>query len=102
MEYIQDGVTLNDLFKDVNSGTRLLRENLSDGEIETVYRQFANFMLQLFQLDLNHIGSLEPPTPKIQIPIRPLTWKTHDILQTGVYTFDTPSLALSVRTPDRS
>lgn len=91
MEFIQDGVSLNDLLKDVNGGTRLLREDLSDDEMETIYRQFANFLLQLFRLDFDHIGSLDSPTPELRFPIRPLTWKAHDILQTGgVDTFSTP------------
>lgn len=90
MEFIHDGVSLNDLLKDVNGGTRLLREDLSDDEMETIYRQFANFLLQLFKLDFDHIGSLESPSPELRFPIRPLTWKAHDILQTGgVDTFGT-------------
>jgi len=87
MEYIQDGVSLNDLLKDDN-GTRLLRDDLSDKEIETLYRQFANFLLQLFKLDFDYIGNLDSLHP---VPSRPLTWKVHDILQTGgVDTFGTP------------
>jgi hypothetical protein len=94
MEFIQDGVSLNDLSKDLNGGTRLLREDLSDDEMETIYRQFANFLLQLlqpFKLDFDHIGNLDSPTPELRFPIRPLTWKAHDILQTGgINTFSTP------------
>ena len=91
MEFIQDGVSLNDLFKDLNSGTRLLREDLSDDEMETIYKQFANFLLQLFRLDFDHIGSLDSPSPKLRFPIRPLTWKARDIHQTGgVDTFGVP------------
>lgn len=83
-------MSLNDLFKDLNSGTRLLREDISDDEIETIYRQFASFLLQLFKLDFDHIGSLDCPTSEHRFPIRPLTWKAHDILQTGgVDTFGT-------------
>lgn len=82
MEFIH-GASLNDLFKDVNGGTRLLREDLTDDEMETIYRQLANFLLQIFKLDFAHIGSLEYPTPELRFPVRPLTWKAHDILQTG-------------------
>lgn len=90
MEFIQDGVSLTKLLKDVDSGTRLLKEDLSDDEMETIYRQFANFLLQLFKLDFEHIGSLQSPNPSLRFPIRPLTWKAHDILQTGgVDTFGT-------------
>lgn len=80
MEFIRDGVSLNDLLKDPNGGTRLLREDLNDEEIEIIYRQFAKFLLQLFKLDFEQIGSLDSPTPGLHFPIRPLTWKVHDIL----------------------
>ncbi|KAH9211811.1 hypothetical protein DL95DRAFT_464505 [Leptodontidium sp. 2 PMI_412] len=83
VEFIQDGVSLNDLLKDPNDGTRLLREDLNDEEIEIIYRQFAKFLLQLLKLDFEQIGSLDSPTPGLRFPIRPLTWKVHDILQTG-------------------
>lgn len=83
MDFIQGGVCLNDLLKGSKGGTRLLREDLSDIEMETIYRQFAVFLLQLFKLNFDHIGSLDPPTPELSFPIRPLTWKAHDILQTG-------------------
>lgn len=89
MEFIQEGVSLNDLLDD-KSGTRLLRDDLSDQEIETIYRQFANFLLQLFKLDFDYIGNLHSPHPELRFPSRPLTWKVHDILQTGgVDTFGT-------------
>ncbi|KAL1844635.1 hypothetical protein VTK73DRAFT_2129 [Phialemonium thermophilum] len=52
MEYIQDGVCLNDLFRDATNGSRLLREDVSDDEMETLYRQVAGFLLQLLPLDL--------------------------------------------------
>jgi hypothetical protein len=78
-----NGVSLSDLLKDVNGGTRLLREDLIDEEIEAIYRQLANILLQLFRLNFDRIGSLNSPTPELCFPIRPLTWKAHDILQTG-------------------
>jgi hypothetical protein len=90
MEFIQNGVSLNDLLKDTNNGTRLLRDDLSDREIETIYRQFANILVQLFKLDFDHIGNLDSPSVDLRFPSRPLTWKIHDILQTGgVDTFGT-------------
>lgn len=83
MDFIQDGISLGTLVKDLTGSTRLLREDLSDEEMEIIYRQFANFLLQLFKLDFDHIGTLDSSTPGIHFPIRPLTWKSHDILQTG-------------------
>lgn len=83
MEFIKDSISLNDLLKETSGGTRLLRDDLTDEEMECIYRQFANFLLQLFKLDFDHIGNLDSPSPELRFPRRPLTWKAHDILQTG-------------------
>jgi aminoglycoside phosphotransferase (APT) family kinase protein len=86
MDFI-DGVSLSDLLQDPNAErpTRLMREDISDSDIEVIYRQLANFLLQLFKLDFDRIGSLpslkagdQSPTPS-----RPLTFKAHNILQNG-------------------
>lgn len=91
MDFIQDGVSLNKLLRDPESGTRLLRNDLSDGEMEILYRQVANFLLQLFKLDFDYIGNLASPHPELRFPERPLTWKAHEILQNGgVNTFGMP------------
>lgn len=84
IEYI-DGVMLKDLFMGVRSGngSRLLREDIPDGDVECIYRQMANFMLQLFKIDFPHIGSLPALVTGFPAPIRPLTWKAHDILRSG-------------------
>lgn len=78
MEYIQDVISLNDLLKNTNNGTRLLRDDLTDDEMEIIYRQISGFLLQLFKLDFDHIGNLESPIPELRFPARPLTWKVHD------------------------
>lgn len=83
-----DGVSLSDLLKDPNAErpTRLMREDISDSNIEVIYRQLANYFLQLFKLDFDQIGSLPSPNDKVQNltpPPRPLTFKTHTILQNG-------------------
>lgn len=86
MDFI-DGVNLSDLLRDPNAEkpTRLMREDIGDIHIEFVYRQFANFLLQLFKLDFDHIGSLPSPSAEAEspLPIRPLTFKVHRILQGG-------------------
>lgn len=80
MEFIE-GVSLGEIFKDGES--RILREDIPESDIEFVYRQMANTMLQLFDLNFDRIGSLPTPRTGYSVPIRPLTWKTHDILRTG-------------------
>ncbi|OAA60340.1 Protein kinase-like domain protein [Niveomyces insectorum RCEF 264] len=52
MDFIH-GACLNDLLIDPNEAdpTRLIREDACDGDIEVIYRQMANFMLQIFDLD---------------------------------------------------
>ena len=84
MDFIE-GVSLQRLLKDPNAehDTRLIREDISDSDIEFIYRQFANFLLQLFELDFDRISSLPSPKTGFPVPIRPMTFKVHDILQTG-------------------
>jgi len=93
MDFI-DGVSLSDLLEDPNAkrATRLMREDISDSDIEVIYRQLANILLQLFQLDFDRIGSLPWLRAEAQspTPTRPLTFKAHSILQNGgVDTFGT-------------
>ncbi|OKL55256.1 hypothetical protein UA08_09477 [Talaromyces atroroseus] len=86
MDFIH-GVSLSDLLKDpqAEQPTRLIREDIDDSDIEVIYRQFANFLLQLFKLDFDQIGSLPSPNAERQnvVPNRPLTFKAHSILQNG-------------------
>ncbi|KAL6236317.1 hypothetical protein BDW75DRAFT_250229 [Aspergillus navahoensis] len=56
-------------------------EEISDADIEYVYRQMAHVMLQLFKLDFNHIGNLPTPKTTFPAPSRPLMWKGHEILR---------------------
>lgn len=95
MDFI-DGVSLSDLLKDPNAErpSRVVREDISDGELEFIYRQMANFLLQLFQIDFDRIGSLPSPQGEDEArsptPPRPLTFKAHSILHNGgVDTFGT-------------
>lgn len=75
------GVCLNDVFGE--DGSRLLKENIPDADVEYVYRQMAHFMLQLFKIDFDQIGSLPTPRTRFRAPYRPLTWKVHEILRVG-------------------
>ncbi|KAJ5202184.1 hypothetical protein N7449_004263 [Penicillium cf. viridicatum] len=62
MDFV-NGVSLSDLLRDANAEhpTRVMREDISDNDIEVIYRQMANFLLQLFKLDFDRIGSLPNP-----------------------------------------
>ncbi|KUJ07302.1 uncharacterized protein LY89DRAFT_677923 [Mollisia scopiformis] len=100
MDFIE-GVSLNSLLKDPDAelDTRLMKEDISDNDIEFIYRQFANFLLQLFKLDFDRIGSLPSPKTKFPVSIRPMTFKAHDIMQTGgVNTFGDRSKGFSTAT----
>ncbi|ODM21877.1 hypothetical protein SI65_02721 [Aspergillus cristatus] len=81
MEFIE-GVSLGEALKK-DDGSRLLREDIPERDVEFVYRQMANIMLRLFEIDFDRIESLPTPKTGYSVPIRPLTWKTHDILRTG-------------------
>lgn len=85
IEFI-DGVSLKEVFTE--GGPPVLKESSPDYGIEYIYRQMANFMLQLFKIDLLRLGSLPTPIAGFPSPLRPLTWKVHDILQHGgIHTF---------------
>lgn len=86
MDFI-NGVSLSDILKDpkAKQPSRLMREDIDDSDIEFIYRQFANFLLQLFMIDFDRIGSLPLPNTESQNPTsnHPLTFKAHTILQNG-------------------
>ncbi|ESZ95861.1 phosphotransferase enzyme family protein [Sclerotinia borealis F-4128] len=84
MDFI-NGISLSELLQDPNAElTRLMKEDISDSDIEIIYRQMANYLLQLFQLDFDQIGSLPSPKPGAAPTLtRPLTFKAHSILQNG-------------------
>ena len=80
MEFIE-GACLNDIF--TGGDSRLLKRDVSRDDLEFVYRQIANFMLQIFEIDFERIGSLPTPITGYSPPSRPLTWKLQEIMQTG-------------------
>ncbi|KAJ5177114.1 uncharacterized protein N7482_002991 [Penicillium canariense] len=85
MDFI-NGVSLLDILQDPNAEhSRVMREDISESDIEVIYRQMTNFLLQLFKLDFDRIGSLPSPHPEAQSPTppRPLTFKAHCILRNG-------------------
>ena len=47
-----EGVSLGDILQDPKSpNSRIMRQDVSEGDIETIYRQIARFMLQLSKLN---------------------------------------------------
>lgn len=85
MDFV-DGVSLSDVLQDPNAEcpSRVTRADISNSDVDVIYRQMAGFLLQLFQLDFDHIGSLPSPQAEAQAtPPRPLTFKAHIILQDG-------------------
>lgn len=87
MEWI-NGIFLGGLL--IDNESRVIKEDISDDKIEFIYRQMADIMLQLHEIDFERIGNLPTPRTGASVPVRPLTWKVHDILRTGgVNTFGT-------------
>ncbi|TAQ90016.1 hypothetical protein B7494_g1641 [Chlorociboria aeruginascens] len=81
MDFIE-GISLESILKE-EADKRLIRNNISDSDIEYIYKQFARILLKLFQLDFDFIGNLPTPKTGFQAPVRPLTFKVHDIIQLG-------------------
>ncbi|KAK3327799.1 hypothetical protein B0T19DRAFT_461065 [Cercophora scortea] len=81
-EFIQ-GVSLKNILRDDEAeGSVLLRNDLDDREVEIIYRQLAQFMLQIFELSFNQIGDL-PLESATAPPRRPLTLTAHEITRLG-------------------
>ena len=63
---------------------RTLRSDISKGDLENVYRQLANILLELATLDLPRIGSLSAiPAHDVCIDSGPLTLKMNEIESHG-------------------
>ncbi|OQE06526.1 hypothetical protein PENVUL_c017G05713 [Penicillium vulpinum] len=86
MDFI-NGVSLSSLLQKPNAEqpSRVIRDDISDSDIEVIYTQLANFLLQLFDLDFDQIGSIPSPEAETQSPTppRPLAFKAQTILQNG-------------------
>ncbi|TPX14899.1 uncharacterized protein E0L32_005008 [Thyridium curvatum] len=93
-----EGVPLDSILGDPRAthNFRLIRDDIGESVIESLYRQLAKILLQLFQFDFDRIGSLLVPKTRYRAPVRPLTFKVHDMLQTGgVDTFGNRNLGFS-------
>ncbi len=88
MDFIE-GVHLGNVLR-TGEDSQLLKPDIDDKDLEFVYRQLVRIQLQLFQVNLEKLGSLPSPTTGFSVPTRPLTFKVHDILQNaGIDTFGT-------------
>ncbi|KAI1856695.1 uncharacterized protein JN550_013689 [Neoarthrinium moseri] len=83
MDFIE-GVSLSDVLKDSGRlSSRLIRPDISDHKMAAIYAQFAKIQLELFQLDFDKIGNVPSAKTRYTAYDHPLTYKGHDIMQTG-------------------
>lgn len=63
-----EGISLDDVLRDQNDPeSRMLRDDVEDADIQTIYKQIAHFMLQLSRL--NFLGSAAYPMSRIRATI---------------------------------
>jgi hypothetical protein len=79
-----DGIGLSDILLPRDRTSRLFRDDIAETTIRRLWRQIAHFMLQLSRINFEHIGSCCPTMPR-----RPLSIKSHRILEDGVEIFCT-------------
>ncbi|KAH6641276.1 hypothetical protein F5144DRAFT_126666 [Chaetomium tenue] len=89
---VVDGVSGSDLHWNHGPETRLLREDISEANLELLFRQIARYQLELFSLNFDTLGSLPLSIGGVDVPTRPLTWKAHASLHgRGIDTIGLPS-----------
>lgn len=87
MDFVS-GVCLKDVIGKTDS--RLIRDDVSEDDLEMIYRQMANFMIQLFNISFDKIGNVPTPYTHYSAPVRPLTYKINDLICSGgIDTFGT-------------
>ncbi|XXG99424.1 hypothetical protein Hte_005763 [Hypoxylon texense] len=85
-EFIE-GIGVDEILQ--NADARIMREDVSDSVIETIFRQTIGFQLQLREVSFLRIGSMTPTSTASEssfaatINSRPLTKKAHDFLADG-------------------
>ncbi|KAI3331425.1 hypothetical protein HD806DRAFT_518450 [Xylariaceae sp. AK1471] len=85
-EFIE-GIGVDEILQ--NADARIMKEDVSEDVVETIFRQTIGFQLQLRELKFPRIGSMiststtREPGFTATINPRPLTKKTHDFLADG-------------------
>lgn len=98
MEYVADALTLDEVLPEANDTRRLVGPDVTDGELEIIYRQLAGFQIQLWNLNFEQIGNLTEHAQDSLFPARPFTLKKQDLLQAGgVDTFNESFVVASER-----
>lgn len=85
MDFVE-GVSLDDVLTIPGQRFGRIRDDFPEDKIEFIFRQLARILLQLFHLDIDVdcIRNLPlPEEPGFSVPVRPLTYKVHNILQDG-------------------
>lgn len=82
-EFIQ-GVSLKNVLKEDADESAPLRNDLDDKELEIIYRQLAQFTLQLFDFNFSQISRLPFESTYAR---RPLTMTVYEIIRFGGLTF---------------
>ncbi|KAH6716202.1 hypothetical protein BKA61DRAFT_631645 [Leptodontidium sp. MPI-SDFR-AT-0119] len=81
-----EGESLVAILKEPES--EILRSDLSDDDLDTIYRQIANIMLQLSKLNFPRIGSFsEMGDGSVTIDSRPVTLRAHEIVSSTSTTY---------------
>jgi hypothetical protein len=95
MEFIE-GEPLDMILRRSNGpeDAHTLSSDITDQELETIYRQVANILLELSVHDFSQIGSLSSDTD-ISIHSRPLTLKMNEIRCHGGVSVGSPSTSQS-------
>lgn len=84
MEFIE-GQSLGELWEmnpPPESG-QILKADISDRDLDIIYRQMVNIMLELSEHEFSHIGALSPVDNTYTVDSRPVTWKMNEILHHG-------------------
>ncbi|KAI1120312.1 hypothetical protein F5Y10DRAFT_134548 [Nemania abortiva] len=82
-----EGVGVDEILQNVDA--RIMKDDVSEHVIETIFRQTISFQLQLQQLNFPCIGSMtsasttDGPGFSATISSRPFTKKAHDFLENG-------------------